>query len=427
MRGETRSSRHGGRNQDSRSRSRDAPRSRRDSRDRHRGRHARSEERHGSSRHQSKKESRKTRRRSPSDSRSPSDDREQQRQPKKEEATKEASKKEESNSRALATVPQTTTQLAPSMPNAPVSGGVPDWLSDLFPQGQVAKQSVHMEVPLHLAPLLAADGQAALRRISQITGAEIALRQDMQHLGYSLAIITGLPDSISKTKELIMEAIGFGAAGAAQGGGQITKEVEAPTEDGNDTRHMAEAVDLALAELRPKVSTVQLRIMLPELPGQKHKIVIGPGPVAHVAVAEQLVQKKMRELALDRCYRQGRPVPNELKVPMICKFYRMGATCSLGGKCPYCHTQEELLVAKKVHVPGGEQVAACLAPNPEFAPRLAALAGPLSTGPPLSAHPNMTPVGPPVGFLGQPPLPPIENSPAPPPEQPALLETSGSL
>merc|ERR1712151_999644 len=96
-------------------------------------------------------------------------------------------------------------------------------------------------------------------------------------------------------------------------------------------------------------------IVAPRAPGEKGRVNIGPGQVAHVAVAETLVRKKLADIELDLCYRQGRPVPPELKIPVSCKFFDLGGSCSLGGKCQYAHGPEELEVAQRMAIPRGAQ------------------------------------------------------------------------
>lgn len=249
--------------------------------------------------------------------------------------------------------PSAVATTAPAAPAAPSGGGgVPDWLSDLFPQGggggggQVStlsemRTSQPQEVPLHLVPLLMADDNAAIKRIMAASGADIALRQDMQHLGYGLAIISGTAQAVATAKALLFDAIGLGSLG---GSTMITKEVEAGSSC--DVKLTGEAVEIAALELRPKANNVPIRILPPEGPGQRVKVSIGPGQVAHVSAAEQLVKKKVAEVELEQCYRLGRPVPPELKIPVICKYYRL-STCSSGAKCQYCHTPEEIAVARK--------------------------------------------------------------------------------
>jgi len=200
-----------------------------------------------------------------------------------------------------------------------------------------------MEIPLHLAPLLTANGNEPIRRICAATGADIALRQELQHLGYNLAIITGHPQAAAVAREMIMQVIGL-----AGGGSVITKEVEVS----GDPMNSVGAVELALAELRHRSSGVQISIVPPRAPGERGRVSIGPGPVAHVAVAETLVRKKLADIELDLCYRQGRPVPPELKIPVPCKFFELGS-CSLAGKCQYCHGREELEVAQRMSLPPG--------------------------------------------------------------------------
>lgn len=236
-----------------------------------------------------------------------------------------------------------------AQPAAAAASAVPDWLADLFPGPPAPaaaparpQAATPMEVPLQLVPLLTANGNEALTRICALSGAEIALRQDMQHLGYSLAIITGTAQATALAKDMVMMQIGL------TGGSIITKEVEVS----GDPSRSAGAVELVLAELRQKAMGVQVSVVPPKGPGERGRISIGPGPVAHIAVAETLVRKKLADIELDLCYRQGRPVPPELKIPVLCKFFELGS-CSLAGKCQYCHGKEEREVARRMAMPPG--------------------------------------------------------------------------
>lgn len=199
-----------------------------------------------------------------------------------------------------------------------------------------------MEIPLHLVPLLTANGQEPLRRICASSGAEIALRQDMQHYGYNLAFITGPPQATALAKEMVMHQIGL------TGGSVITKEVEVS----GDPMNSLGAIEMALSELRNKAMGVQMSIVPPRVAGERGRISIGPGPVAHIAVAETCVRKKLADIELDLCYKQGRPVPLDLKLPLLCKYFEAGS-CSLAAKCQYCHGREELSVAQHYSRPRG--------------------------------------------------------------------------
>lgn len=180
------------------------------------------------------------------------------------------------------------------------------------------------------------------------SGADIQLRQELQHLGYSLAIITGTPEASQRAKEMLQQQVGL------MGGGHITKEIEVAT-DNRDTQH---AVELALEELRKrKADDVPVRILHPEMPGSKVRVSIGPGSVAHVATTEQLIRKKLNGIELDLCYRQGRPVPIEKKVAIKCKYFNAGS-CPQAQMCQYCHGDEELAVAQRASLPSGANTAA---------------------------------------------------------------------
>lgn len=137
------------------------------------------------------------------------------------------------------------------------------------------------------------------------------------------------------------------------GGGPITKEIEVTT----DYRATQEAVEIALEELRKrKTDDVPVRILLPDMPGAKLRIAIGPGTVGHVATVEQVIRKKLHGIELDLCYYQGRPVPTEKKNAIPCKYYINGS-CPRGANCQYAHGEDELAVAQRGSLPPGAAIA----------------------------------------------------------------------
>ena len=104
--------------------------------------------------------------------------------------------------------------VTPALPSAPPGGGgVPDWLKDLVgPGGGPAAAPVQtasegpvtakpLEIPLSLGRILTVDGGATIRRIEQSSGAQIALREELQHLGYVLLFITGNERTSAAAKE----------------------------------------------------------------------------------------------------------------------------------------------------------------------------------------------------------------------------------
>lgn len=238
---------------------------------------------------------------------------------------------------------------------AAVPGDVPDWLADMFPGGAPGQPMAPapppittepIEIPLQLCGILLQDNQSAMKSIMNASGANISLRQELQHLGYSLGIITGTPDACAKAKEMLQQQMGL------TGSGPITKEIEIATYN----RSTEDAVKFAFEELRKrKADNVPVRIVMPEMPGAKVKVSIGPGSVAHVATVEQVIRKKLRSLELDDCYYQGKPVPPEKKVAIMCKYYRDGC-CPRGVGCNYAHGEEELAVAQRHSLPPGADI-----------------------------------------------------------------------
>lgn len=253
-------------------------------------------------------------------------------------------------------------QPQPQAPGSAASAAVPEWLADLFggepqPQPQ-ASAAIPLEIPLHLAPLITPMVLAGIRAAS---GAEVALREDMQHYGYSLAIITGTPQAVALARAMMQQNLGL--AGESS---NIVREIEVS----GDPMVPIGAVELAQAELRLRASGVPMSIVPPQGPNDKGRVIIGPGPVAHVNVAETFVRKKLADMERELCYRQGRPVPLELKIPAICKYFTAGS-CSLANKCQYCHTPEEVEIVRRISAEAKRKVAGGVAralPPPREAP-----------------------------------------------------------
>merc|ERR1719359_1870774 len=95
-----------------------------------------------------------------------------------------------------------------------------------------------------------------------------------------------------------------------------------------------------------KAGDVPLKVLPSDGPGARVKVCIGPGPAFLVCMAEQIIRKKLSDKELDICWKQGRPVPIEMKVAVLCKYWEAGQ-CSLSGCCSYCHGPQELALAQK--------------------------------------------------------------------------------
>jgi len=168
-----------------------------------------------------------------------------------------------------------------------------------------------------------------VRQISAETGAIIQIRQDMQHFGYSLCLMTGTPDKLAKATELVKQRCGLS-------GGSVTKEVETSA----DIVAAQKAVELGLVDMRKrKTGDVPVRVLPPDAPGARLRISIGPGPV-HLSMAEQLIRKKVTAIELDLCYKQKRPVPIDMKVAVLCK---------------YSHGAQEFTLVQRAHMPAGAE------------------------------------------------------------------------
>jgi len=227
----------------------------------------------------------------------------------------------------------------------------------MFPAGQESepRSSTPVEVPQTLVSLLTANSNAALTKISAASGADVSLRQDMAHLGYSLAFLTGTAQAVTKAKEMLLEQVGLA-------GNTITKLIEVAPE----YISAFGAIDLAFAEMRRKSGDVPIQILPPESPGAPVRVNLGPGPVANVATAEHLIRKKVADIELHLFAKLGRPVPPEKKIAVNCKYYLAGS-CWRGGSCQHCHGMEELEVARRASMPEGSDpsVAMVLSPMPD--------------------------------------------------------------
>lgn len=102
-------------------------------------------------------------------------------------------------------------------------GGVPDWLQDLVPTGGppapgavatgvglVQPRQPHREVvvPQQFVSRLIGRGGEAIMGICHATGADVRIRQETKDLGYSLAIITGLPQAMDAAEAMISQKLG---------------------------------------------------------------------------------------------------------------------------------------------------------------------------------------------------------------------------
>mmetsp|Transcript_29077 Transcript_29077/g.52989 ORF Transcript_29077/g.52989 Transcript_29077/m.52989 type:complete len:279 (+) Transcript_29077:71-907(+) len=115
---------------------------------------------------------------------------------------------------------------AASAPAAPAEAGaaggsVPDWLSDLVPKDGSGGSTVP-GVPSGVAPLaprrevmipqqyvsrLIGRGGEVIMAICHQTGADVRIRQDTKDLGYSIAVITGTPETASLAEAMVVEKL----------------------------------------------------------------------------------------------------------------------------------------------------------------------------------------------------------------------------
>jgi len=250
---------------------------------------------------------------------------------------------------------------------------VPDWLADLFPQGGGGQATVTpaivqettalpLQIPQSLVSVLLSNNSAAIKNISAATGANISVRQDCMHLGYSLAFFSGTAQSTAKARDMVQQHVGLTS------GSSITKQIGIS----------AEHIDVVMGELRQKSSTLPISVLPPEGSGTQVRIVLGPAQVAHVATAESLIRKKVDEIELELFSKQRRPVPPERKIPVACKFYAEGNCSRIS--CQYCHGPEELAVASKACLPAGMDIAGAKLARPAPVSSSSALTATPATG-----------------------------------------------
>eukprot|EP00933_Yihiella_yeosuensis_P031642 TRINITY_DN25216_c0_g1_i1.p1 TRINITY_DN25216_c0_g1~~TRINITY_DN25216_c0_g1_i1.p1 ORF type:complete len:403 (+),score=94.89 TRINITY_DN25216_c0_g1_i1:125-1333(+) len=292
---------------------------------------------------------------------------------------------------------------ASAAPKAAAKASVPDWLSDLFPGGggggapepqpaqaashlfvpgqvsvlggaskaAVAASSKPIVVPQHLVGLLAADNQQAVLDIQRATGADISLRQDTQHLGYSIAVISGTAQQVAAGEAMLKTKIGLGGGGA---GTSATKEIDVQRE------HLDAILGpggYALAEIRTRAGGIAVDFRMPQFANMPVKLIIGPGNSQNIITAEQLIRKKMADFDLNMLARRnrgqfaaslcphyakgyctngsnclfihvndGEEVRPEDKLAAPCRAFQRG-NCARGKACLYTHSEEELKAAIK--------------------------------------------------------------------------------
>mmetsp|Transcript_50114 Transcript_50114/g.119273 ORF Transcript_50114/g.119273 Transcript_50114/m.119273 type:complete len:284 (-) Transcript_50114:36-887(-) len=95
---------------------------------------------------------------------------------------------------------------------------VPDWLSDLVPKeagsaaglpAGVAALAPRREVmiPQQYVSRLIGRGGEVIMAICHQTGADVRIRQDTKEMGYSIAVITGTPDTAAQAEAMVVEKL----------------------------------------------------------------------------------------------------------------------------------------------------------------------------------------------------------------------------
>jgi len=188
---------------------------------------------------------------------------------------------------------------APLQQPAKAAGDVPDWLQDLFGgsnTGNVAGPLLrprvpHREVmvPQQCVARLIGKGGEVIMGICNTTGADVKIRQETKELGYSLAIITGHPDAMDAAERLVRQKLGLSGTGFASK--ELTVQSEhVPTIMG--------AKGTNLARIRQQAGNLAIELRPPDLPGQPHTAILGPGSQEQLMVAEQLIMATLAEAAV---------------------------------------------------------------------------------------------------------------------------------
>ncbi|CAL1167482.1 unnamed protein product [Cladocopium goreaui] len=193
-------------------------------------------------------------------------------------------------------VPGGTTQ-PPLPPGAAAASppDVPDWLTDIFTgsSAQAGPNSETMlaelrpkgpfrevQVPQRLVARLIGKGGEVIMSMCSSTGADIKVRQETKHLGYSLAIITGPEKAMKVAEELVKQRLGIAGENAG------TREMLIASE------HVSSLIGprgATITEMRLKCNNLNIEIRpsdTPENTNASHKVIMGPGDVSQLNMAE---------------------------------------------------------------------------------------------------------------------------------------------
>lgn len=260
---------------------------------------------------------------------------------------KERSKSRSDSSDSDKRVRRKAPEKKPAAPAAGASKEVPDWLKDLMPSGSAGGPAVPRPaskpviIPQHLVNLLTSNGEEIIRKIAAASGVDISLRQDTQHLGYSIAVVSGGAAEIVSAEEMLKQQLGLG------GGNSITKEIDV---HGEYLNAILGPNGLTLADIRQKAGGVQIDL---KATGRAVRFIIGPGALVHVTTAEQLIRRKVTETELDMLSRRNRgPVQGlPARLPpggqLPCMYFAQGH-CVNGPACQFAHARTDGLPEKKL-------------------------------------------------------------------------------
>lgn len=207
-------------------------------------------------------------------------------------------------------------------------------------------------VAQHLVGLLTGNGEEALRMLRAASGAEINLRQDTQHLGYSIAVVSGTAQEVARAEEMIKQKLGISAG---REGNNIIKEIDVQQE------HLNAIVGpngFTLAEVRQKAGGILIDFRLPQYPSMPVKLILGPGSSQHILTAEQLIRRKIASIDLEILAKRTRlgtfqQQGTSMQLPTtVCPHYAKGH-CTNGSSCPFAHDREdeEIPPEKKLAAP----------------------------------------------------------------------------
>ncbi|CAE8630613.1 unnamed protein product, partial [Polarella glacialis] len=212
-----------------------------------------------------------------------------------------------------ADVPMTTPKSAPPVPPGvqPAPPDLPDWLSDIFGgAGGVSTANMdamlaelrpkgpyrEVHIPQRLVARLIGKGGEVIMSMCNASGADIKVRQETKHLGYSLAIITGQEKNMQAAEDLVKARLGIVGDNAG------TRELSVAPE------HVSSIIGpkgATITEMRLKCNNLNIEIRPGDTPSAPHRAIMGPGSPEQLKLAEELINSKIAKNAMEMASRRG--------------------------------------------------------------------------------------------------------------------------